>query len=103
MARSDTSPLRKGKVIACAAARVYGLSSVDGPAPVHYPTVAGGQGVANILDAEPRIGISDATKAEGRRGQTTLFNIHGHALGRLRPRRRCVIQHFANGTPGGAT
>ena len=31
------------------------------------------QGVGTILDDEPRISISDVTKAEGKRGQTTLF------------------------------
>jgi len=31
------------------------------------------QGVGTILDNEPRISISDVTKAEGRKGQTTLF------------------------------
>jgi hypothetical protein len=32
------------------------------------------QGVGTILDDEPRISISDVTKAEGKKGQTTLFN-----------------------------
>ena len=36
-------------------------------------TIADGQGVATIVDDEPRISISDVTKAEGKRGQTTLF------------------------------
>jgi hypothetical protein len=36
-------------------------------------TIADGQGVATILDDEPRISISDVTKAEGKKGQTTLF------------------------------
>jgi probable HAF family extracellular repeat protein len=31
------------------------------------------QGVGTILDNEPRISISDVTKSEGRKGQTTLF------------------------------
>jgi len=31
------------------------------------------QGVGTILDNEPRISISDVTKAEGKKGQTTLF------------------------------
>jgi len=31
------------------------------------------QGVGTIVDDEPRIGISDVTKAEGKKGQTTLF------------------------------
>ena len=31
------------------------------------------QGVGAILDDEPRISISDVTKAEGKKGQTTLF------------------------------
>jgi len=35
--------------------------------------IADGQGVASIVDDEPRISISDVTKAEGRRSQTTLF------------------------------
>jgi hypothetical protein len=32
-----------------------------------------GQGVGTILDNEPRISISDMSKAEGRNGKTTLF------------------------------
>ena len=36
-------------------------------------TIADGQGVGTILDDEPRISISDVTKAEGKKGQTTLF------------------------------
>jgi len=32
-----------------------------------------GQGVGTIVDDEPRISISDVTKAEGKKGQTTLF------------------------------
>jgi hypothetical protein len=36
-------------------------------------TIANGQGVGTILDDEPRISISDVTKAEGKKGQTTLF------------------------------
>lgn len=35
--------------------------------------IADGQGVGIILDDEPRISISDVTKLEGKRGQTTLF------------------------------
>src|SRR5262245_47066977 len=35
--------------------------------------IADGQGVGTILDDEPPLRISDVTKAEGRRGQTTLF------------------------------
>ena len=31
------------------------------------------QGVGTILDNEPRISIGDVTKAEGKKGQTTLF------------------------------
>ena len=31
------------------------------------------QGVGTIMDDEPRISISDVTKAEGKKGQTTLF------------------------------
>src|SRR5213078_3478388 len=31
------------------------------------------QGVGTILDNEPRISISDVTKAEGQKNQTTLF------------------------------
>src|SRR5206468_3128570 len=33
--------------------------------------IAHGQGVGTIVDDEPRISISDATKTEGRKGQTT--------------------------------
>src|SRR5262249_53693092 len=36
-------------------------------------TIAEGQGVGTILDDEPRISISDFTKAEGKKGQTTQF------------------------------
>ena len=36
-------------------------------------TIADGQGLGTILDDEPRIRISDFAKAEGTRGQTTLF------------------------------
>src|ERR1700704_2049893 len=35
--------------------------------------IVDGQGVGTILDNEPRIGISDVTKKEGKKGQTTLF------------------------------
>jgi subtilisin family serine protease/subtilisin-like proprotein convertase family protein len=34
---------------------------------------AGGQGVGTMVDNEPRISISDVTKTEGKKGQTTLF------------------------------
>ncbi len=36
-------------------------------------TIADGQGVGTIADDEPRISIGDVTRAEGRKGQTTLF------------------------------
>jgi hypothetical protein len=36
-------------------------------------TIADGQGVATILDDEPRISISDVSKSEGKKNQTTLF------------------------------
>jgi hypothetical protein len=36
-------------------------------------TVADGQGVATIVDDEPRISVGDVTKAEGKKGQTTQF------------------------------
>jgi hypothetical protein len=36
-------------------------------------TIGDGQGIGTILDNEPRISISDVTKAEGKKGQTTLF------------------------------
>jgi len=36
-------------------------------------SVADGQGAGTIADDEPRISISDVTKAEGKKGQTTLF------------------------------
>jgi hypothetical protein len=35
--------------------------------------ITDGQGVGTIVDNEPRISISDVTKAEGKKGQTTLF------------------------------
>jgi probable HAF family extracellular repeat protein len=37
-------------------------------------TIADGQGVGVIVDDEPRISISDASKTEGKKGQTTLFS-----------------------------
>jgi hypothetical protein len=36
-------------------------------------TVSDGQGVGTILDDEPRISISDVTKKEGKKNQTTVF------------------------------
>jgi hypothetical protein len=36
-------------------------------------TIADGQGVGTITDDEPRVSISDVTRAEGKKGQTTLF------------------------------
>ena len=36
-------------------------------------TIADGQGVGTILDDEPHISVSDVTKAEGKKGQTTQF------------------------------
>ena len=36
-------------------------------------TIADGQGVGTIMDDEPRISISDVTKYEGKKNQTTLF------------------------------
>jgi probable HAF family extracellular repeat protein len=36
-------------------------------------SIADGQGAGTILDDEPRISISDVTKSEGKKGQTTLF------------------------------
>jgi hypothetical protein len=36
-------------------------------------TIAGGPGVGTIVDDEPRISITDVSRAEGRRGQTTVF------------------------------
>jgi hypothetical protein len=36
-------------------------------------TISDGQSVGTIVDDEPRISISDVTKAEGRKGKTTLF------------------------------
>jgi hypothetical protein len=36
-------------------------------------TIADGQGVGTITDDEPRISISDVTKSEGKKNQTTLF------------------------------
>jgi hypothetical protein len=36
-------------------------------------TIADGQAAATIADDEPRISITDVTKAEGRKNQTTLF------------------------------
>jgi len=45
-----------------------GLSAATGA------TILDAQGVGTILDDEPRISISDVTMAEGKKGQTTLFN-----------------------------
>lgn len=36
-------------------------------------TIADGQGVGTIADDEPRIGISDVTRSEGKKNQTALF------------------------------
>ena len=36
-------------------------------------TIADGQGLATIIDDEPRISIGDVTKSEGKKGQMTLF------------------------------
>jgi hypothetical protein len=36
-------------------------------------TIADGQGVGTIVDDEPRVSISDVTKLEGKKGQTTQF------------------------------
>jgi hypothetical protein len=36
-------------------------------------TIAGGQGLGTIVDDEPRMSISDVTRAEGKKDQTTLF------------------------------
>jgi hypothetical protein len=36
-------------------------------------TIGDGQGVGTIVDDEPRLSINDVTKAEGKRGKTTLF------------------------------
>jgi hypothetical protein len=36
-------------------------------------TISDGQGVGTIVDDEPRVSITDVTKAEGRKGKTTLF------------------------------
>jgi hypothetical protein len=36
-------------------------------------TLADAQGIGTILDDEPRISVSDVTKAEGKKGQSTLF------------------------------
>jgi len=36
-------------------------------------TIADGQGLGTIVDDEPRVSVSDFTKAEGRKGQTPLF------------------------------
>ena len=36
-------------------------------------TIGDGQGIGTILDNEPRISISDVSKSEGKKNQTTLF------------------------------
>lgn len=38
-----------------------------------YGVIVDGQGVGTIVDDEPRINISDVTKSEGKKNQTTLF------------------------------
>src|SRR5262249_408325 len=40
-------------------------------------SIARGQGVGTIVDNEPRISISDVSKAEGKRGKRTLFAFTG--------------------------
>ena len=44
-------------------------------------TIGDGQGVGTILDNEPRISISDVTKARGQEEQDDAVHVHGHALG----------------------
>jgi hypothetical protein len=39
----------------------------------NYGTISDGQGAGTIVDDEPRLSISDVTKTEGTKGQTTLF------------------------------
>jgi hypothetical protein len=39
----------------------------------NYGVIADGQGVGTIVDDEPRISISDVSKAEGRKNHTTSF------------------------------
>jgi len=46
------------------------LVNLSGPT---NATIADGQGVATIVDDEPRISISDVSKSEGKKNQTTLF------------------------------
>lgn len=36
-------------------------------------TIADGEGVGTIVDDEPRISISDVTKSEGKKGQSSVF------------------------------
>jgi hypothetical protein len=40
---------------------------------LNYGAITAGQGVGTIVDDEPRVSISDVTRYEGRKGQTTLF------------------------------
>jgi hypothetical protein len=44
--------------------------NLSGPA---NATIADGHGIGNIVDDEPHISITDVTKKEGKKGQTTSF------------------------------
>lgn len=60
-------------------------------------TIADGQGVGAIIDDEPRISISDVSKLEGRKGQTTLFTFTV-TLSAVYDQAVTVSFHTVNGT-----
>jgi hypothetical protein len=79
-ARSGTVVIPAGRTSATITVAVTGdrLGEVDETFAVNLSsptnaTIADGQGVGSIVDDEPRISISDFTKAEGKRGKTTIF------------------------------
>jgi chitinase len=60
-------------------------------------TIADGQGLGTIVDDEPQVSISDASKAEGKKGQLTLFTFT-IALSRAYDQPVKVSYRTANGT-----
>jgi hypothetical protein len=60
-------------------------------------TLADGQGIGTIVDDEPRISISEMTKAEGQKGKTTLFTFEV-TLSVAYDQLVTMSYHTANGT-----
>jgi hypothetical protein len=81
-ARSGTVVIPAGQTSAAVTVAVRGdrLGEADETFAVNLSsatnaTIAVGQGVGTILDNEPRISISDVTKAEGKRNKTTTLTL----------------------------